>query len=127
MVKCHFQQYLSFIAAVRFIGGGNQSILRKLLSCRRSLTNVGLIISPGEVNWIQLVIKFVSLIISPGEVYWIQLYVTTLVSDLRQLSSFLRILSVSRSSLKKYRKNIIILNLDKSFSQITRSMNMVYS
>ena len=36
---CHFQQYFSYIMAVSFIGGGNRSILRKPLTCRRSLTN----------------------------------------------------------------------------------------
>jgi hypothetical protein len=34
-----FQQYFSYIVAVGFIGGGNQSIRRKPLTCRKSLTN----------------------------------------------------------------------------------------
>ena len=35
----HFQQYFSYIVAVRFIGGGNQSTLRKPQTFRKSLTN----------------------------------------------------------------------------------------
>jgi hypothetical protein len=34
-----FQQYFSYIVAVSFIGGGNPSIRRKQLTCRKSLTN----------------------------------------------------------------------------------------
>jgi len=33
-IKCHFQQYLSYILEVSFIGGGNWSTRRKLLTCR---------------------------------------------------------------------------------------------
>ena len=35
----HFQQYYSYIVAVCFIGGGNQSTQRKPLTCRKSLTS----------------------------------------------------------------------------------------
>ena len=35
----HFQHYFSYIMAVSFIGGGNQSIRRKLPNCHKSLTN----------------------------------------------------------------------------------------
>jgi len=35
----HFQQYFSYIVAVSFIGGGNQSTRRKPPTCRKSLTN----------------------------------------------------------------------------------------
>ena len=38
-VYCHFQQYFSYIVAVSFIGGGNQSSWRKQPSCSKSLTN----------------------------------------------------------------------------------------
>ena len=38
-VECHFQQYLSYIVAVSFIGGGKWSTWRKPLTCRKSLTN----------------------------------------------------------------------------------------
>jgi hypothetical protein len=34
--KRHFQQYFSYIMAVSFIGGGNRTILRKSLTCRKS-------------------------------------------------------------------------------------------
>jgi len=37
--KRHFQQYFSYILAVSFIGGGNQSNRRKTVTCRKSLTN----------------------------------------------------------------------------------------
>jgi len=35
----HFQQYYSYIVALRFIGGGDRSIWRKPPICRKSLTN----------------------------------------------------------------------------------------
>ena len=35
----HFQQYFSYIVAVSFIGGENQSTRRKPLTCRKSLPN----------------------------------------------------------------------------------------
>jgi hypothetical protein len=35
----HCQQYFSYIVAVNFIGGGNQSTQRKPLTCRKPLTN----------------------------------------------------------------------------------------
>jgi hypothetical protein len=38
-VQHHFQQYSSYIMAVSFIDGGNQSTRRKPLICRKSLTN----------------------------------------------------------------------------------------
>jgi len=39
-VKCPFQQYFSYIVvSVSFIGRGNRSSQRKLLACRKSLTN----------------------------------------------------------------------------------------
>ena len=38
-VKRYFQQYFSYIVAVRFTGGGNRSIQRKPLTCHKSLTN----------------------------------------------------------------------------------------
>ena len=34
-----FQQYLSYVVAVSFIGGGNRSTRRKPPTCHRSLTN----------------------------------------------------------------------------------------
>jgi hypothetical protein len=34
----HFQQYISYILAVSFIGGGNRSTRRKPSTCRKSLT-----------------------------------------------------------------------------------------
>ena len=37
-VKRHFQQYFSYIVAVRFIGGGNRSPRRKQPTFRKSLT-----------------------------------------------------------------------------------------
>jgi hypothetical protein len=37
-VKCHFQQYFSYIVAVSFIGGG-YSIWRNPPTCHKSLTN----------------------------------------------------------------------------------------
>jgi hypothetical protein len=37
---CHFQQYFSYIMAVSFIGGGNQSTPRKPPTCGKSLTNM---------------------------------------------------------------------------------------
>ena len=39
LVLRHFQQYFSYFVGVSFIGGGNQSTLRKPLTCRKSLTN----------------------------------------------------------------------------------------
>ena len=36
----HFQQYLSYMVAVRFIGGGNQSTRRKPPTCRKSRQTV---------------------------------------------------------------------------------------
>ena len=39
LIKCHFQQYYSYSIAVSFIDGGNQSTLKKLPTCRKSLTN----------------------------------------------------------------------------------------
>jgi hypothetical protein len=39
VLKRHFQQYLSYIVAVSFIGGGNRSTQRKSSTCRKSLTN----------------------------------------------------------------------------------------
>jgi hypothetical protein len=38
-VQCHFQQYISYIVVVSFIGGGNWNTRRKLLTCGKSLTN----------------------------------------------------------------------------------------
>ena len=38
-VQRHFQQYFSYIVAVSFIGGGNQSTQRKPPTCHKSLTN----------------------------------------------------------------------------------------
>ena len=38
-VSCHFQQYFSYIVAVRFIGRGNRSTRGKPLTCRKLLTN----------------------------------------------------------------------------------------
>ena len=38
-VKLHFKQYFSYIMAVSYIGGRNQSTLRKPPTCRKSLTN----------------------------------------------------------------------------------------
>jgi len=35
----HFQQYLSVIVAVSFLGGWNRSIRGKPHTCRKSLTN----------------------------------------------------------------------------------------
>ena len=35
-VKCHFQQYFSYIMTVSFIDGGNK---RKPQTCHKSLTN----------------------------------------------------------------------------------------
>ena len=35
----HFQQYFSYIVAVSFIDGGNQSTWGKPPTCRKSLTN----------------------------------------------------------------------------------------
>ena len=37
-VQRHFQQYFSYIVVVSFIGGGNGSIRREPLTCRKSLT-----------------------------------------------------------------------------------------
>jgi hypothetical protein len=37
--KRHFQQYVSYIVAVSFIGGGNQGTRRKPPTCRKLLTN----------------------------------------------------------------------------------------
>ena len=37
--KRHFQQYLSYIVAVSFIGGGNRSTRRTPPTCLKSLTN----------------------------------------------------------------------------------------
>ena len=34
-----FEQYFTYIVVVSFIGGGNRSTLRKLPTCRKSLTN----------------------------------------------------------------------------------------
>jgi hypothetical protein len=39
MVWFMFQQYFSYIVVVSFIGGGNWNARRKLLTCRKSLTN----------------------------------------------------------------------------------------
>ena len=36
-IKHHFQQYFSYIVAVSFIGGGNQSTQRKPPTCHKSL------------------------------------------------------------------------------------------
>jgi len=38
-VYSHFQQYLSFIVAVSFLGVWNRIIRWKPLTCRKSLTN----------------------------------------------------------------------------------------
>jgi hypothetical protein len=38
-VQCHFQQYFSYILAVNFIGGQNQSTRRKSLTYHKWLTN----------------------------------------------------------------------------------------
>ena len=47
-VSRHFQQYLSFIVAVSFIGGGNQSTRRKPLTCRRSQIKIEVL---GSCSW----------------------------------------------------------------------------
>jgi hypothetical protein len=39
-VQRHFQQYVSYIMAVNFIGGGNWSARRKSQTCCKSLTNI---------------------------------------------------------------------------------------
>ena len=39
-VSRHFQQYFSYIVAVSFIGGGNQSTRRKPPTFRKSLSNL---------------------------------------------------------------------------------------
>jgi hypothetical protein len=39
-VEHHFQQYFSYIMAVSFIGGGNQSTRGKPPTCRKLLTNL---------------------------------------------------------------------------------------
>ena len=39
-VKCHFQQYFSYIVAVSFIDGGNWRTRRKSQTCRKSLTKL---------------------------------------------------------------------------------------
>jgi hypothetical protein len=38
-IRRHFLQYVSYIMAVSFIGGGNRSTRRKPPTCRKSLTN----------------------------------------------------------------------------------------
>ena len=40
LFKCHFQQYFSYIMAVSFIGGGNQSTQRKPQICSLTCTLV---------------------------------------------------------------------------------------
>ena len=40
VIVFHFQQYFSYIVAVRFIDGGNQSTQRKPPTCRHSPTNL---------------------------------------------------------------------------------------
>ena len=40
VMEHHFQQYFSYIVAVSFIGGGNQSTQRKPPNYRKSLTNL---------------------------------------------------------------------------------------
>jgi len=36
-IEHHFQQYFSYIVAISFIGGGNQSTRRKPTICSKSL------------------------------------------------------------------------------------------
>jgi len=38
-VERHFQQYVSYIVAISFIGGGHRSTQRNPQTCRKSLTN----------------------------------------------------------------------------------------
>jgi hypothetical protein len=38
-LKCHFQQYFSYISEVSFIGEGNRKTWRQPPTCRKSLTN----------------------------------------------------------------------------------------
>jgi hypothetical protein len=38
-VERHFQKYFSYIVAISFIGGGNQTTGRKQLTFHKSLTN----------------------------------------------------------------------------------------
>jgi len=50
----HFQQYFSYIMAFSFIGGGNRSIQRKPLTCRKSLTNFTTYHGDGYIEvWLQ--------------------------------------------------------------------------
>jgi hypothetical protein len=47
----HFQQYFSYIVAVSFIGGGNQSTRRKPPTCRKSMTNLSHnVYTPRPIN-----------------------------------------------------------------------------
>jgi uncharacterized membrane protein len=49
-VECHFQQYLNYIVAVNFIGGGNQSTWKKPLT---NLYHLMLYRVPIAMNGIQ--------------------------------------------------------------------------
>jgi hypothetical protein len=51
-VKCHFQQYFSYIVAVSFIGGGNLSTWRKPLTCLKPLTTLS-----HNVYWVHLIMS----------------------------------------------------------------------
>jgi hypothetical protein len=48
-VQRHFQQYFSYIVAISFIGGGNESTWRKPPTCHKSLTNF--ILNPKNSNY----------------------------------------------------------------------------
>ena len=50
-VERHFQQYFNNIMAVRFIGGGNQSMRRKLPTYRKSLTTF-ITYNCIELHWV---------------------------------------------------------------------------
>ena len=67
---CLTSQYFSYIIAVSFIGGENQSTEKKPLTCCKTLTN--------PMQSVPITTKVVSLNPSHGEVYSIQQYMINL-------------------------------------------------
>jgi hypothetical protein len=95
----HFLQYFSYIVAVSFIGGGNQSTQRKPPTCHKSLTNFITLCRIKYLN-LQLLVQswaitsnvVISKKCAHGKVYLILHSVIKFVSDLWQVGGFLWVL-----------------------------------
>jgi hypothetical protein len=60
--ECHFQQYFSYIVAVSFIDGRNQSTSRKQPTCCKSLTNF-MTYCCIEYTWISMGFELTTLVV----------------------------------------------------------------